>query len=65
MSDDKARTGPRDAKKVNVNEAYELDYWSTKFGVTPTELKVAVRKAGAMVVDVERELHRHDPVLPA
>jgi hypothetical protein len=46
MSDDKTKTGPQDAKLVNVNEDYELRYWTGKFGVSPEKLKEAVKAVG-------------------
>ena len=35
---------------------YELRYWCEKYGVSPERLRTAVRRAGVMAVDVEREL---------
>jgi hypothetical protein len=56
MADDKSKQGPQDRSRINVNERYELDYWSNKFGVTPKDLKRAVEKVGVNAKDVEREL---------
>ncbi len=42
--------------RVNVDEAYELRYWTERFGVSAEALKAAVAKVGPMVSDVEREL---------
>ena len=58
MADDKTKTSPQDAQRVNVHEDYEVKYWSTKFGCTPDQLKAAVKKVGAMTKDVEAELKR-------
>jgi hypothetical protein len=58
MADDKSKQGPQDRSRINVNERYELDYWSKKFGVSEDELKRAVGKVGVMADDVERELKR-------
>ncbi len=46
MPDDKTKRGPQDRAKTNVQEKYEMDYWSRKFGVTPDQLRNAVKKAG-------------------
>ena len=46
MSDDKGKKQPQDASKVNVNEQYEVEYWSKKFGVTPDQLRAAVSRGG-------------------
>jgi len=58
MADDKSKKGPADRTRINVNERYELDYWSEKFNVTKERLRAAVDKVGVMVNDVERELKR-------
>ena len=56
MSDDLSKRRPQDANKVNVHEAWELEYWSKHFGVTPEKLKEAVKAVGVMVSDVKRYL---------
>ncbi len=56
MADDKSKTGGGDRDRINVNEDYELRDWSKKFGVTPDELKEAVKKVGPMADDVKKEL---------
>ena len=56
MADDKTQTRPQDAKRINVNEEYELRDWSKKFGVTPEQLKDAVKKVGTSAEAVERHL---------
>lgn len=58
MSDDKNDVGQADRLRINVNEDYELQYWSNKFGVTAQRLRDAVDKVGVMAADVERELSR-------
>ena len=58
MADDKTKTRPQDASRINVHEEYELEYWSKHFGVTPERLKEAVEKAGTSAKAVETELKR-------
>ena len=59
MPDNTTKTNPQDAKRINVHEDYEVQYWTKRFGVTPEKLKAAVSKVGVMVDDVEAELkHR-------
>ena len=58
MSDDKSQKAPQDASRININEDYELRYWTKKFGVTPERLKSAVSKVGVSASAVEAEL-RH------
>jgi hypothetical protein len=52
----RTQTAPQDAKRINLNEGYELRYRSEKYGVSPERLRTAVRRVGVMAVDVEREL---------
>jgi hypothetical protein len=47
MSDNKSKTDNRDRTRINVNEAYELQYWSEKLNVTPNELRSAVEATGS------------------
>jgi hypothetical protein len=56
MSDDKTKTGGQDRKRIDVNEDYELRDWSKKFGVTPEQLKAAVRSVGTSAEDVQKHL---------
>lgn len=58
MSDDKKKTGQADRLRINVNEDYELQYWSEKFGVSRETLKQAVTRVGPMAADVEKSLNR-------
>ena len=46
MSEDKTKPGGQDRKRISLTEAYELRDWSKKFGVTPDELKAAVKAVG-------------------
>jgi hypothetical protein len=56
MSDNLNIKRPLDATKVNVNESWELEYWSQKFGVSIAKLKEAVSKVGVLVSDVKKYL---------
>jgi hypothetical protein len=56
MSDDKSKRGPADAKRVNVHEDYELEYWTKALGVSAETLQKAVKKVGPMADDVRAEL---------
>ena len=56
LPDDKSKTRPQDAERVNVHEEYEVEYWCGKYGCTPEQLKAAVKKVGVMAKDVEKEL---------
>jgi hypothetical protein len=52
IMDDKTKTGKADDSQININESYEVQYWSEKFNVPQETLKTAVRAAGTRVDDV-------------
>jgi len=56
MADDKSKRGPQDRSRINTGEDYEVRYWSEKFGVSPDQLKAAVKKVGDSAEAVEKEL---------
>jgi hypothetical protein len=59
MADDKRNPGRPDRDRINMEEDYEVQYWSEKFGVSQEELAAAVKKVGPMVSDVKWELRTH------
>jgi hypothetical protein len=56
MADDKKQAGGADRSRINVNEDYELRYWSDKFGVSHDVLKKAVADVGPVAKTVEEHL---------
>lgn len=58
MPDDPNKRGPQDRSRINVNEPWELRYWSEKLGVTADQLTEAVRQVGPNVEAVEQHLAR-------
>ncbi|MDO7743285.1 MAG: DUF3606 domain-containing protein [Pedobacter sp.] len=43
-----------DRKSINLQEYYDVEYWSKKFGVTPELLQRAVKESGSSYAeDVE------------
>jgi hypothetical protein len=46
MSDDKRIRGEPDRSRINLNEDYEIRYWTEQLGVTREQLAVAVKKVG-------------------
>ena len=56
MSDDRSKMGQQDRSRIDVNEDYELRYWTKELGVTPEELKSAVEKAGLSVKAIRERL---------
>jgi Protein of unknown function (DUF3606) len=58
MADDKKHKGTPDPNKISTSEAYEVEYWSKKFGVTSQQLKDAVKKVGNSPAKVQKELSK-------
>jgi len=58
MHDDRTKRGPQDRSRINVHEPWEVKYWCKRLGVTPAELRRAVKSAGPMVKDVRRAVRR-------
>lgn len=56
MPDDITRRQPEDPQRININQDWELEYWSKRLGCTKAELIAAVNKVGPMVEDVKKEL---------
>jgi hypothetical protein len=48
--------GARHRSRINTHEDYEVRYWSKKFGVSPDELKAAMKKVGNSAEAVKKEL---------
>ena len=56
MPDDKTKAGGQDRTRINVGEDYELRDWAKKMGVTPEQLKEAVKAVGTSAAAVEAHL---------
>jgi hypothetical protein len=56
MADDKTKRGPPDTQRINVNEPYEVSYWTKTLGVSEQKLRDAVRAVGVSVAAVRRHL---------
>lgn len=56
MSDNLNNRGPQDRSRINVNESWEVAYWTKELGVSKEELEKAVQKAGPAVSAVRQEL---------
>jgi hypothetical protein len=57
MSDNLNNRGPQDRNRINVNESWEVTYWTKELGVSKEELEKAVKKAGTAVSAVRQELN--------
>jgi hypothetical protein len=58
MADDKTKRAPEDAKLISLNDEYEVEYWTRKFGVTTERPIRAVHKVGNSAERVSEELKR-------
>lgn len=56
MSDDLTRRKPEDPNKININQSWEVEYWTKTLRVSEARLKEAVKAVGPMVSDVKRYL---------
>jgi hypothetical protein len=56
MSDDKQKPGSPDRDRINVNEDYEVQYWTKTLGVTVDQLKAAVKAVGPTSAAVRKHL---------
>ena len=56
MADDKSKKGPQDAGRINIHEAYEVEYWTKALGVTAQRLREAVAAVGTSAAAVRRYL---------
>ena len=54
MADDQTNRGPQDAARINIQEDYEVAYWTKKFGCTRDELTACVKRVGVMAADVQK-----------
>jgi hypothetical protein len=56
MADDKKQRAPRDAARINVNEDYEVQYWTKELGVSKERLEQLVKDHGVSADAVRQAL---------
>lgn len=56
MPDDKTKKRPQDASKININEPYEVNYWTDILGCTKSQLIAAVKAVGVSAAAVKKHL---------
>jgi hypothetical protein len=56
MADDLNNRGEPDRSLINLNEAYELDYWLGSLGVSEKRLRRAIAEVGSSAAAVRRHL---------
>ena len=59
MADDTKQRHGQDRNRIDLDQDYELRYWTRELGVTEEELKQAVRAAGTQIETVRRYLDKH------
>jgi hypothetical protein len=59
MADDKTKRAPEDAILISLEEDYEVEYWTRKYGVTRQRLADAVKSVGDSAKKVAEHLKRH------
>jgi hypothetical protein len=56
MAENRNDSGPRDRTNINMNEGFEVRYWSKELGVSLEQLKSIVQKVGTLTSDIRQEL---------
>jgi hypothetical protein len=59
MADNLNKRRPLNSGRININQAYELRYWTTRFQVSDSKLRLAVKMVGIRVADVRKWLKAH------
>jgi len=54
MSDNLHNRGPRDRRRINLNQAHEIHYWTRTLGCSAEELEQAIGKVGSSAGAVKR-----------
>jgi hypothetical protein len=54
MSDDLTKKGPQDRSRINIHEAWEVEYWCRELGCSHEELVAVVKLVGVMAADVRK-----------
>ena len=58
MADDKRQRAPQDAARINVNENYEVQYWTRELGVSKERLTELIRDHGVSAEAVRAALRK-------
>ena len=57
MADNLNDRGQQDRSRINMNEKWEVQYWTKELGVSEEELARIVKEAGNSVAAVRKHLH--------
>lgn len=52
------RRVPEDPQKININQSWEVEYWTKKLHISEKKLRALVAKVGVNVADVKKELQQ-------
>jgi hypothetical protein len=58
MSDNLEQRHGQDRERINLNEKWEVAYWTKELGLSQEELERVVREAGDRVTAVRKHLGR-------
>ena len=58
MADDKSKVAPGDRSRININEDYEVAYWTKALGCTKQELEKAVKEVGVSASAVKKYFNK-------
>ena len=58
MADDLTNRGAQDRSRINLEESWEITYWTKKFGCTEAELRDAIQEVGNAADSVRKYLNR-------
>jgi hypothetical protein len=56
--DDPKKTDAVDRSRINIQEAWEVDYWTKELGASKNELAKVIKKVGNTSFAVRKELNR-------
>jgi hypothetical protein len=56
MESSKKVNGPIERTTINMNEGFDVRYWSNELGVSAVQLKEITTKVGTNVEDVRKEI---------
>jgi len=59
MPDTARESGPGDRARIHVIDDGDVSAWAARFGVTPDDVRDAVKAAGDLAEDVKAYLHAH------
>ena len=54
----KIKANTADARTIDIDDAYALEFWAREFNVSQDKVKAAVLAAGTAAPDVKRELKK-------